>query len=244
MNKAVIFDLDGTIYYGNTLAYYALEAIKLLEDSGYTVIFFTNNSTKTRKEICNKLICLNVKTEVAKVYTSSYATGKYLKESTLKKVFLIGTESFAQELASFNIEVVDEYSCEAVVVGLDTNFTYNTIAKGLIAICNGSKIIASNADANFPVENGICKPGANAILASLIGASNHQVHYIVGKPNTYLLETICKEWNLHKENIWVIGDMVESDIAMANHYGCRSVLVGRDEKTLEDAIKIILGDCQ
>jgi ribonucleotide monophosphatase NagD (HAD superfamily) len=103
MNKAVIFDLDGTIYYGNSLAYYALETIKLLEDSGYEVIFFTNNSTKTRDEICNKLINLNVKTEVAKVYTSSYATGKYLKESNLKKVFLIGTESFAQE---FHIQMM------------------------------------------------------------------------------------------------------------------------------------------
>jgi HAD superfamily hydrolase (TIGR01450 family) len=190
------------------------------------------------------LIKLHVRTEVSKVYTSSYATGLYLKESNLKKVFLIGTESFAQELASLNIEVVDEYSCEAVVVGLDTNFTYNTIAQGLTAICNGAKIIASNADANFPIENGVYKPATNAILASLLGASNRQVDYIVGKPNTYLLETICKEWNLHKDNICVIGDMLESDIAMANRYGCKSILVGRDGKTLEDAIKIILGDCQ
>lgn len=244
MNKAVIFDLDGTIYYGNTLAYYALESIKILEDFGYKIIFLTNNSTKTRTEICTKLINLDIHTDVDKVYTSSYATGIYLKELNLKKVFLIGTESFAIELSSLGIDIVDEYTCEAVVIGLDTNFTYTTIAKGLTAILNGSKIIASNADANFPIENGVYKPGANAILASLLGTGNCQADYIVGKPNIYLLEAICRDWNLQKENIWVVGDMLESDILMANRYGCKSILVGKKEKTLEDVIKIILGSAQ
>ena len=239
MNKAVIFDLDGTIYYGNTLAYYANEAIEKLKDLGYEIIFFTNNSSKTREEIYSKLTNLTLDTSLDRVYTSSYATSKYLEEQSIKEVFLIGTNSFKKELDNLNINVVDENNAQAVVVGLDINFNYENISKALIAVNNGAKIIASNIDANYPVENGILKPGSNAIVSSIVGCSGKNVDYVVGKPNTYILETICKDWNLNKENIFVVGDGIDSDIAMANNYGCKSILVGKNQKSLEDVVKII-----
>jgi len=241
MKKAIIFDLDGTIYYGSSLAYFALETIEALKKHGYEIIFFTNNSTKIRKEIFQKLSNLSIETTLNRVYTSAYATAIYLSKNNFKNVFLIGTEGFKEELNLYNINVVDEYHAEAVVIGLDTTFNYGTISKALIAVNNGAKIIASNKDANYPIENGILKPGSNAILASLLGAcSNKKVDFIVGKPNTYLLEIICKDFNLNKDNIYVIGDSLESDIAMANNYGCKSILIDKNNNTLEEALKTIV----
>lgn len=239
MNKAVVFDLDGTIYYGNTLADNAKEALSMVEDMGYKIIFLTNNSTKTRYEICTKLINLDINANLEQVYTSASATAKYLKEISIKKVFLIGTNSFKKELNLLNIDIVSEEVCEAIVIGLDMNFNYDTIAKAFIAVQNGAKIIASNMDANYPVEDGVLKPGSNAILASLLGSCERKVDYIVGKPNTYLLKIIAQDWDLSKDNIWVIGDGMDSDIAMANNYGCKSILVGKDKMSLKDAIAII-----
>lgn len=239
MSKAIIFDLDGTIYMGSKLVYYAEETLNKLKNEGFEIIFFTNNSTKTREELLNKLQTLSINTTLNRIYSSAYATAKYLNEQKIKNVFLIGTDSFGIELNRFNINVVDEYSADAVVIGLDPHFNYNIIAKALIAVNNGAKIIASNKDMNYPIENGILRPGSNAILSSLLGSCNNkEVDFVVGKPNTYLLESICKDFNLHKDNIYVIGDSIDSDIAMANNYGCKSILVG-EENTLKDALKII-----
>lgn len=239
MNKAIIFDLDGTIYFGNTLAPDVLEVLDFLKEDGYEIIFFTNNSSKSRKNILNKLINLGIDTDLSRVYTSSYATTKYLYENKITKVFLIGTEDFETELNSLKIYVVSEEECEAVVVGLDTNFDYNKIAKALIAINNGAKFIVSNVDANFPADKGVLKPGSNAIVGSIIGCSGKEVDYIVGKPNTYLLESIVNDFNLDKDKIWVVGDGIDSDIAMANNYGCKSFLVHTNDKSLKDFINIL-----
>ena len=40
-----------------------------------------------------------------------------------------------------------------------------------------------------------------------------------------MIEFAEKKYNLKKEEILVIGDSVESDIQMANNYGCKSLLI-------------------
>src|SRR5574344_1722655 len=158
MNKGVIFDLDGTIYNGNELAPFSLEIIHELEINEFEIIFFTNNSTKTRLEIVHKLEKLGIKTELTRVYTSSYATAKYLFSKKISKVFLIGSKGFKEELDNFNIEVTENSNVEAVVVGLDMEFNYYKISRALEAINNGAKLIVSNRDKNHPIENNLLRP--------------------------------------------------------------------------------------
>lgn len=242
MNKGVIFDLDGTIYCGNSIIDGAIETIEKLKKYNYEVIFFTNNSTKTREEILDKLLSLGIQTELNRIYTSSFATAIYLNDNKIERIFLIGTESFKKELTKFNLEIVNEKSAEAVVIGLDTEFNYNKLSKALVSINNGAKIIVCNRDKNYPIEDGILRPGCNAMVSALLGSCDNKidVDYVVGKPNTYLLETICKDWNLDKYSIYVVGDSLDSDIAMANNYNVNSILVGKNSQyMIKDIIEII-----
>jgi len=239
MSKAVIFDLDGTIYYGNSVAFYAQEIVNNLKKEGFEIFFITNNSSKTRQEIFGKLLHLGINAELKRVYTSAYATALYLSSKSIKNVFMIGSEGFKKELELQNIKVTEPSDAEAVVIGMDVHFNYETIAQALLSVQNGAKIIACNVDKNFPIEGGILKPGCNAIVASLLGSCDKKLDTIVGKPNTFLIETIVKNFNLDKNSITVVGDSLQSDIAMANSYGCYSVLVGNDGINLRDAEYII-----
>lgn len=237
----MIFDLDGTIYFGDTVAPFAHEVIQeLREKLSYEVIFLTNNSTKKRETILKKLTNLGIKTTVDKIYTSAFATGKYLLEHSIENVYVIGSSEFKKELREFGIRVLDSKNVDAVVIGLDLDFDYNKIATALEAVLNGALIIASNVDANYPIENGVLRPGCNAIVASLLGTFDYkrEVDYIVGKPNTYLLDIICHEHRLDKSKILIVGDSLESDIAMANNYGVDSFLVS-GESTLLDIMRVI-----
>lgn len=241
MNKAVIFDLDGTIYFGNTIAEFALKVLDELDAMDYKILFFTNNSTKTRKEIFDKLQTLGIKTEINKVYTSSFATVQYLRDNSLQNIYLIGSSSFKEETQNAGIKIVSGKDADAVVIGLDFDFNYEKISEALVAIEYGAKIIACNVDKNYPIENKILKPGCNSMVMSIIASSDkkNSVDYIVGKPNTYLLELMCKEWNLNKDEIYVVGDSIDSDIAMANNYGVKNFLVHSNGKSLEDFINKI-----
>jgi protein nagD homolog len=240
MNKAVVFDLDGTIYFGSKIADFALQTINKLESHGYNILFFTNNSTKTRFEILDKLVCMGIKTIVEKIYTSSHASAMFLQRENVKNVFLVGSHGFESELKNVGVNIVDEYNCEAAVIGLDLNFDYKILSKALIASQKSRRIVAANIDKNFPIENGLLKPGANAMLSAVLGSIDDEVRLdVIGKPNPFMLEILCKDWDLDRQNIVVVGDRAESDIAMAKNFNCKGILVGNDITLLDVKNKIL-----
>ena len=49
--RAVLFDLDGTIYYGSKLIPGADRVVNKYRQEGKKIFFMTNNSTKSRKQI-------------------------------------------------------------------------------------------------------------------------------------------------------------------------------------------------
>ena len=227
MKKAVIFDLDGTIYYSDHIIEGVFEVLHKLQSQHIQTLFFTNNSSKNREDIYKKLIGLNIKCHLNQVYNSTYATALYLKHHKFDKVFLIGSESFKQEIERLAISLVKPHEAQAVVVGLKTDFSYDDISQGLNAVRHNAKLIVTNVDKNFPVSKTEVKPGCNAIVSSIIGSCHKKIEpIIIGKPQTYILESICSDWNLNKNDIIVVGDSMESDIEMANRYGCDSLLVG------------------
>jgi len=63
-----------------------------------------------------------------------------------------------------------------------------------------------------------------AVVGAIVGATHHEPDFIVGKPNTYMLELVCKEHGLSAKDICVVGDVPESDIKMADNFGCQSIL--------------------
>lgn len=225
--KVFVFDLDGTLYYGNVAVDGALHTISTLINN-YRVFYFTNNSGRTRKQIISKLNKLGLPAQEQNTYCTSYAILKYLLEKKLKTIYLIGSDDLKNELQSADIEIKDSSRVEAVVVGLDLNFNYNKISMALDAINSGAKLIVANLDQFYPVENNRRLPGCGAMVGAIVGAISHTPDFIVGKPNTYMLELLCKEHNLLPAEICVIGDSPESDIKMADNFKCSSILFDPD----------------
>ena len=97
MIKLFAFDLDGTLYLGEKAVPGAVELIQyLIKD--YQVVYFTNNSTKTRQQIRDKLKRLNIPSEINQIYTSSSATVAYLREAGLDNLYVIGSHEFRSEV--------------------------------------------------------------------------------------------------------------------------------------------------
>jgi HAD superfamily hydrolase (TIGR01450 family) len=221
--KAIVFDLDGTIYLGNELIDGAQEVISLLKKT-YKIFFLTNNSSSTRRQVYNKLIKLGIETQYEHVYNSQHATIVYLKEAGIKRIFCIGSKDFRDELQNNNFQLGNE-NVEAVVVGLDFSINYSTFEIALDCIINGARLIVANRDANFPVEKGKLKPGSGAIVGAIEACSETKADFIAGKPSPYILNIICKDHSLKPDDIVLVGDSYSSDIITAQNFNCDSILI-------------------
>lgn len=243
------FDLDGTLYCGDNAVEGAADTVAGLINSNYQVFYFTNNSARGRQQIVDKLSRLGFPATLQNTYCTSYSIAAYLSEKKLGTVYLIGTDELKNELSIRKIEIKDSPDVSAVVVGLDSSFDYGKILIALEAINKGAKLIVANTDPCYSAENNKKLPGCGAMVGAIIGATHHAPDFIVGKPNTYMFELLCREHNLLPAEICVVGDSLESDIKMANNSKCQCILFdpqnaspafsGNKVKSLHEIISLI-----
>jgi len=228
--SALAFDLDGTIYNGNSPVKGALDTVARLRSLNYKIFYFTNNSAKTCRQIVDKLNRLGFPAKQQNTYCASSAILTYLLEKKIKSIYLIASKELQDELAASKIKIKDSSRVSAVVVGLDPFFNYNKLAVALEAINKGAKLIVANMDPSYPIENNRRMPGSGAIVGAIAAAAMHQPDFIVGKPSAYMLKLLCKDHGLLPAEVCIVGDSPESDIAMANKLRCRSILFDPDDR--------------
>lgn len=232
--KAVVFDLDGTIYYGSKLIDGANDVIQKCRDQGMKVFFLTNNSTKTRRQIYEKLMQIGVNCDYEEVYTSGYVAALYAKKENFSNIYIFGSANLIGEFHQQGIDVVDENTAENLLIGYDPAFTYESLTKALHVALKAQTIIACNKEKHFPGENAIRLPGCGAMVAPIEHCASREVDVVIGKPNAMMLDMICDLFHLENDQILVVGDTYESDIAMAKAIGCPSIYIG--EETHDDTI--------
>lgn len=225
--KAVLFDLDGTIYYGSKLIDGADQVVEAFRNCGKNVFFMTNNSTKSRQQICDKLIGMGLNCTIEEMYTSGYAAALYTKRNKAHSVYIMGTDALKDEFKENGIKVSND--SKVIVVGYDMDFDYAKLTDTLQVALYAELIIACNKEKHYPGENAKRMPGCGAMVGALEGSLGKEVDYVVGKPNPLLLDIICTQQNLNKDEILVIGDTYESDIMMSNEYGCQSIYIGQED---------------
>lgn len=227
--KAILLDLDGTVYNGNKLIDGVDKAIENMRMQNIQVAFCTNNSSKLPSSIALKLNKMGIDCCEPDILSSGMMAIKYVEKEKLDKVYILGTEEIKSGFISVGINVCDENEAEVLVIGMDTEYNYEKMTKGLRAAIRSKKIILCNKDRYFEKEDGIY-PGNGGMTSSILYCSNKEPDIIIGKPNTLMLEYFCRCQKYSKEEILVIGDSDESDMAMADNFGCKSILISKTDK--------------
>ena len=234
-NRSVyVFDLDGVLYLGDTAIAYAADAVTRLRTAGKHVYFLTNNSGRTRADYRQKLAQVNgLDVPEETIFTSAYATALYLKQrgAAGRSVFVIGEPGLAAELAASGglipitqPDSVDFNDIDYVVVGIDRKFTYDKLRFAHAAIMRGhAQFIATNRDATFPMETGEI-PGGGSLVAALATATGREP-VTIGKPETHAYEAILAAAKVTAADSVMIGDRLDTDIAVGRRSGAFTVLV-------------------
>ncbi len=203
-------------------------------------MFASNNSTRTPQFFSKKLAGMNIHAAPADVLTSTTVTVAHLKQQFPDggRIFIVGEAGLRAQLEAAGYEVTqttdgEPQSVIAVVAGLAREFSYADLARAQHYILDGATFIATNRDATFPVEGGVL-PGAGAIVAALETASG-TVPQTMGKPEPTMLRQILDESGLQTDEVVMVGDRLDTDIACAHRAGIGSVWVATGVVTREQA---------
>ncbi len=229
----IIVDLDGVVYRGSTLIDGATPAIEALQSHGWNILFATNNSTKTPASIAHILedradLVVHPNT----VITSGMAAAAHLVSRGIGSAMVVGSDELAETIRERGIIVDDPEQQESVVVGLDRALTYDKIDRAAHAIRNGAHFVATNTDATFPLPDRVA-PGAGTVVAAIAEASGAPF-VACGKPHKPMAELV--QSRIGTDQVWMVGDRPETDIAFAVRAGWRSVLTLTGVTTSRDEI--------
>jgi glycerol-1-phosphatase len=208
----VICDIDGVLYRGDELIPGSDTAMERLLDAGVKLLFATNNSTRSPASISKKIATITgVAIASDLIVTSSQAAVRLLGDDR-GPVMVLGSEGIHAALAEAGIPVTEEpEEATALLVGLDWDLNYQRLARGADAVRAGARFIATNTDPTYPVAAGLL-PGGGAVVAA-VQATTGVVPEVAGKPHLPMRQ-LLKEKAAGKA--WVIGDRLDTDIALAD----------------------------
>ena len=230
--KLFLLDMDGTLYLGDEIIDGAIEFIHTLEETGRKYIYLTNNSSRAGKDYIERLRNLGFPCTEDTVFTSGMATAIYIKEKFPgKPVYPVGTKRFMGELESYGVEFSDAAPC-AVVVGFDTELTYEKLDRAVHFLRRGAAFIAANPDFVCPMPKGEVLPDCGSICRLLTAASGVEP-YFIGKPNRGIIDIIASKTGIPNGEIVMVGDRLYTDIAAGINADAVSVCVMSGETTGE-----------
>lgn len=244
-----IFDCDGVLWSGGLgLLPGAAETLAELARRGKRLIFVTNNSARSREAYARKFAGLGLTSITAdQIVPASFVAARWLRSAKpeIERAFVIGEDGVEEELRAAGIEVVraevDGFSeaaftaaepdprIGAVVVGADSAFSFNALAQASLCLerLPGCLFIATNAD-EYDVVGGRRLPGAGCLVAAVQCACGRAPDAICGKPSAdlarYLLDVSAPE-PLDPARTLVVGDRMDTDVALARTMGASSLLV-------------------
>ncbi len=220
-----LFDLDGTVYVGEQLIPGAGEVIEALRAAGRRVAFLSNKPLQTREEYALKLARLGVPAQPDDVINSSLVLARHLRAlDPGAPVFVIGEPPMIAEMRAHGFEVRDDERVRWVVIAFDRTFSYAKLNTALQAVKGGARLIATNADRTCPVEGGEI-PDCAGMIAAVEAVTGKQVEAVVGKPSPIILEVALAALGVPAAEAVMVGDRIETDVAMGKRLGLATILV-------------------
>ncbi len=209
------------LYLGDEGVPGAADALQRLEVAGMRILFVTNNSSRPRRAVADKICRLSgYPAQPEQVLNSAQATALLLAEER-PQCLVVGGDGIGEALAVRGIAVTTDWqSAEAVVVGFDPQATYAKLRDASLAVQAGARLVATNLDATFPTSAGLW-PGAGALVAALETATGRTAE-AAGKPHAPM-RALVRE-HLGPGAVWVVGDRADTDLAMGKAEGWATVL--------------------
>ncbi len=219
--QGFLFDLDGVFYVGDQLIEGGPDVLAGLRQKAIPYRFITNTTTRSRRQLQQKLQGLGIDVDSSDLLTAPAVTRRYLLNENLMRCYLAISPEVEEDFKG--IQQV-EGSPQAVVVGdIGDAWSYALIDRLFNYLVAGARLIAMHRNRFWQKATGL-HVDIGAFVAGLEYAAGVEAE-ITGKPTPAFFRLAADELGLSCSRVAVIGDDVESDVGGAQAAGMSGILV-------------------
>ena len=229
--EVVFLDLDGTLYLGNQLVEGALDFLSRLKGTGIRRFFLSNNTSRSVAQYVEKLPGMGVPATSDDVLLSTHDLLSWLSVNGVTQTYLVGTSGMRQMLEDAGVST-DSTDPQYVVLGYDTEITYEKLSTASVHLHRGVPMVASHPATVCPSPDGGL-PDTGAYMELFEAATGVRPEHVCGKPNAGMILHKVESLGLRPEQCALIGDRLYTDMEMADRAGVHGVRVLSGEATME-----------
>lgn len=234
--RGAVIDVDGTVVRGDDPIPGAIEGITRLRDDGIDPLFVTNNPTKPASAYVDRLAAAGIDVSVERVVTAGTVATQYLQQNhATARIQLVADQGVHEQFAHTDLQLTtEEDETEVLVASIDREFDYDDMCQALWTLTRPEvTFIGTDPDIVIPAaERDV--PGSGAIIRSIAAVAERDPDVMLGKPSAETLSVVENRLNVPLESCLVIGDRVDTDIALGANAGMETVLVRTGVSTVPD----------
>lgn len=224
--KLILFDLDGTLYIGNQEIPGAIKALTQLRESGFTLRFLTNTTTKSHAELFGQLISLGFRLAPEELISAPIGAKLELQSIQQKmnrpvRIWPVVADAIKPDFAEFEW---DENSPDFVVLGdIGERWDLALINQLFNVLHGGAELIALHKNRFWQTEAGL-KADIGFFVAGLEYVCSKTAR-VMGKPNADFFKRVLHAAGAEARETLMVGDDIDSDVGGAQLLGISGCLV-------------------
>jgi 4-nitrophenyl phosphatase len=225
--RGAVLDVDGTLVRGEESLAGADRALSALERAGVDRLLFSNNPTAAPPAYVDRLARAGLSVAADEVVTAGTTAVRHLGEHHADdRLLLVGETGLCDQLTDAGLAVVDDPAdADAVVASIDRNFGYADLRDAYRALADGSTpLIGTDPDVVIPTADGDL-PGSGAIVRAVAAVADRDPDVVLGKPSRAARALVRERLPHPPEQCLVVGDRLDTDIALGARAGMTTALV-------------------
>lgn len=228
--RALLVDLEGTVYQGRRLIPGASEALAEANARGIPHLFVTNTTSRPRSAVVEELSEMGLRVEPERVFTAPRAARALLESRGIFRADLLVAPRLLEDFPGI---AQDDAAPPAVVLGdMGDAFTYARLNRAFRHLLDGAELVALARNRYWRAEDGFMLD-LGAFAAALEYASGREA-VVAGKPSRAFFDAALETLGVAPGEAAMIGDDLESDVGGAQAAGLRGVLVRTGKHRAED----------
>lgn len=224
--SGAVLDVDGTVVRGDDPIPGAPAGYRRLRETGIETLFVSNNPTKAPPAYVDRLGAAGYDIDAERVLTAGSVTTRYLREHHANDDLLcIADPGLLAQFADAGLSTTDDVdAADALIASVDREFDYEDLCTALWALEREIPFIGTDPDVVIPApERDV--PGSGAVINAVAGVAERDPDAVLGKPSDTAIEMVRERLPYPPEECLVVGDRLNTDIALGERAGMTTVLV-------------------
>jgi HAD superfamily hydrolase (TIGR01458 family) len=229
--RALLVDLEGTVYQDKRLIEGAVEALTTAERRGIPHRFVTNTTGRPRSAVVRDLSAMGFEVEPERVFTAPRAAHAHLVRRGIARCDFLVAPPLLEDFPGI---AQDDDSPQAVVLGdMGDGISYQRLNRAFRHLLAGAEFVTLARNRYWRGADGLMLD-LGAFAAALEYASGREA-VLAGKPAPAFFAEALASLGVGPREAAVIGDDLESDVGGGQAAGMLGILVRTGKFRTEDA---------